>query len=106
LLIKEKELMPDANPPAIFRTEDNIEWTFFQTIPDYTKMDKFRYKNQCLSRKSKVLDEKSWRIRFACQRKRRHNCEFMLLAMKTAKKGYHVYKHGEHNHPLSKQRSK
>jgi hypothetical protein len=31
----EKELVPDANPPAIFPTADNTEWIFHKTIPDY-----------------------------------------------------------------------
>jgi hypothetical protein len=30
-----KELMPAANPPRIFHTEDKIEWAFVQTFADY-----------------------------------------------------------------------
>jgi hypothetical protein len=87
--------MPDANPPKIFHTPDNAEWTFLQSFADYDKMQEFRHKNQC---KTKTYVDVWLRIRFNCNRRWRHNCKFQLLAMKTTKHGFHVYKHGEHNH--------
>jgi hypothetical protein len=90
--------MSDKNPPRIFHTADNIEWAFLQTFPDYEKLQKFRLNNHSFA---------SWpgkrnRIRFYCNsgRGRAQNCKFMLLALKTTKRGYHVYKHGEHNHGI------
>src|SRR4051812_44888569 len=91
--VNAKILMPDANPPKTFRTADKMEWTFLQTFPDYDKIQKFRHKNKCL-RIHGACDAKWCRIRYHCLRKRKNNCEFMLLAMKTAKQCYHVYKHG------------
>jgi hypothetical protein len=32
----------------------------------------------------------------------KNRCKLMFLALKTIKGGYHVYKHGEHNHPIRK----
>jgi hypothetical protein len=91
-----KELMSAENPPRIYHTEDNIEWKFVQTFANYDQMNKFRLKNQCIINPGR---EKHRRLRLPCKRKR-HNCEFKLLAMKTTKKGYHVYQFGEHNnHP-------
>jgi hypothetical protein len=95
--------MPDANPAKSFCTAENIEWTFLQTFPDYGKLQNLRLKNKCLRKHG--LDVKWRRIRYCCHRKNSHNCEFMLLAMKTAKQCYHVYKHGEHNHPVETSRS-
>jgi hypothetical protein len=100
--ITEKELMPDANPPAIFRTADNSEWKFLQTVPDYGKLQKFQ--RNSLSHPTRG-DEKSWRIRFYCNRRSSCNCNYMWLAVKNTKKGYHVYKRGKHNHqPVSSSR--
>jgi hypothetical protein len=95
-----KELMPHANPPRIFRTPDNIEWTFIKTLSDFDKMNDFRRKKLC---KAKAGKQTQLRIRFSCgQRFKKSKCPFMLLALKTTKQGYHVYKHGEHNeHTLS-----
>jgi hypothetical protein len=39
-------------------------------------------------------------------RRYNHSCPFRLLSLKTTKGGYHIYKHGEHDHPVSKQNSK
>jgi hypothetical protein len=100
--IGEKELAPDSNPPSIFHTPDNIEWTLLQTLPDYDTLDKFRRKNQC---KFTASDEDRLRIRYYCTRKRFGNCKFMLLALKTTKKGYHIYSYGEHNHLVHKIKS-
>jgi hypothetical protein len=86
--------MPDANPPKSYRTSDNIEWTFLQTFQDYDQMQKFRQKNKFQSRAG---DEKFRRIRYFCIRINKNNCKFMLLAFKTTKERYHVYKHGKHN---------
>jgi hypothetical protein len=93
----ETELVPDGNPPTIFRTLDNIEWIFLQTLPDYDTLDKFQRKNKCARSKA---GDKSARIRCYCTRKRVENCKFMLLAVKTTKQQYHVYSYGEHNHPV------
>jgi hypothetical protein len=88
----------------VFRTPDNIEWTFLETLPDYGKMHKFRYEHKCNPR---VADEDRLRIRYYCYQRFKHDhCTFMLFAMKTTKKGYHVYKNGEHNHLHNKSRSK
>jgi hypothetical protein len=92
-----KDLMPDANPPQSYRTSDNIEWTFLQTFPDYDEMQKFRQTNTF---KPSPGDEKYRRIRYLCMRQRTHNCKFMLMALKTTKHRYHVYKHGKHNSHL------
>jgi hypothetical protein len=94
-------LMPEANPPKIYSTADNIEWRFFQTFPDYDILDKFRHNNHTYS---PVGNEESRQIRFYCKRRKLHKCQFMLLALKTTKKGFHVYKRGEykhHNHLLA-----
>jgi hypothetical protein len=89
------DLIPDENPPKMYRTPDGIEWQFIQTFADYDEMNTFREENQCRSR----YDGEKWcRIRFVCKRTSSHNCKFMLLAMKTTKQEYHFYKHGEHNH--------
>jgi hypothetical protein len=88
--------MPDANPPAIFRTPENIEWTFLQTVPDYDILQKFRVENRCRDRYKNV--EKWGKIRLPCTSKSTHNCPFTLLALKTTTNGYHVYKHGQHTH--------
>jgi hypothetical protein len=95
---REKELMPDANPPPILRTADKMEWQFLQTISNYAKLKKFRLLNLL---KSNGAKEKYWRVRYVCQRNHKNNCKFVLLALKTTKQGYHVYKHSkhEHNHP-------
>jgi hypothetical protein len=96
-------LMPDENPTKIYRTPDNIEWTLVQTFPSYEKLQKFRLKNQC---NGQSRNAKWWRIRFPCKGKYMKNkCQFKLLAMKTIKQSYHVYKHGKHNHPPLKPRS-
>jgi hypothetical protein len=87
--------MPDANPPMIFGTPDNIEWQFLQTFPEYAKLDQFRRKNHA---SATTGNAKSWRIRFYCNNRSRQNCNFMFLALKTTKHKYHVFKHGEHNH--------
>jgi hypothetical protein len=93
--------MPHKIPPRIFRTPDNIEWTFLETFPDYERLQKFRLNNHSYATNS---DGKKSRIRFYCYPKPRrvHNCKFKLLALKTSKEGYHVYKHGEHNHATIK----
>jgi hypothetical protein len=84
-----------------------MEWTFLQTFPDYDKLQEFRHKNKCQLCTSKEKDEKALRVRYSCpRRKRMNNCEFMLLARKTTKEGYHVYKYGEHNHPAIESRGK
>jgi hypothetical protein len=86
--------MLDANPPAIYRTPaDNIEWTFHGTFPDNGKLEKFRYENEC---RSTHTDKKGVRIRYHCYCRASHGCKFMLVAMKTIKQHYHVYKHGQH----------
>jgi hypothetical protein len=97
-------LMPDGNPPSIFRTPDNIEWAFFQTLPDYDTFDKFRLKNNC--ERGGASDRNS-RIRCYCMRSHgyKDKCKFMLLAVKTTKRRFHVYSYGEHNHPLHKIKS-
>jgi hypothetical protein len=98
--------MPDENPPALFRTPDNIEWQFIHTFSDRDKMQKFRRENCC---RFITGDKTGLRIRFPCQLKYSDNCQFMLLALRTTKEGYHVYKHGQHQHnnqPLVQQMSK
>jgi hypothetical protein len=96
---KRNELMPHEMPPATLRTEDNVEWAFFQSFPDYGKMQEFRQHNQCQS----CSRDKSWcQIRYSCNRRWVQKCDFMLLAKKTTSEGYHVYKSGEHNHPAIK----
>jgi hypothetical protein len=96
--------MADAKAPTKLRTDDNIEWSFFETLTDFDKLDKFREKHQC-----KVIPaaRKCRRIRLLCNRKLHNNqCSFMLLAMQTTKQRFHVYKHGEHNHrPITPRRS-
>jgi hypothetical protein len=95
---KKKELIPDQKPPLIFRTGDNMEWHFLQTFPDFEKMDKFRSINGC---QLQVERKKYWRLRLCCGRKYYpKSCKFMLLALKTTKNRYHVYKNAEHNHPI------
>src|SRR4051812_34448907 len=98
-----KHLMPHANPAKIFHTVDNMEWTLLERIPDYEKLNRFRWKNQCKPNGS----AKRQRIRFPCCREQyaANRCKFVLLAMKTTKHAYHVYTHGKHNHPLIKRRS-
>jgi hypothetical protein len=101
-------LMPDDNPLSIFHTPDNIEWAFFQTLPDYDKMQKFRRKNNCNC--SGKTNDRSSRIRCYCARSHGHKskdekCEFMLLAVKTTKRRFHVYSYAEHNHPVQKIKS-
>jgi hypothetical protein len=102
--------MPDENPPKIFRTPDGNEWQFLQTFSDFDQTNKFRHKNQCRSTMDKK-DIDSLRIPFYCSRryyktineKEVCKCKFTLMALKTHKGGYHVYKHGEHNnHPTVK----
>jgi hypothetical protein len=89
-------LMPHEKPPTIFRTTDNIEYKFLQTFSNFDKMEKFRQKNHCQTTKSK---KNGSRIRYYCMhRYKMKDCKFTLLAVKTTKKGYHVYKHGEHKH--------
>jgi hypothetical protein len=97
-----KDLMPYENPPMIFVSPDNIEWTFLQTIPDDAKLEQFRFKNYCkfIPRDNKCLRK---RFRYVCHRKfHKEKCKFMLMAMKNTKFGFHVYQHGEHNHPEHK----
>jgi hypothetical protein len=106
LLIRGRELMPHKNPPTIFRTPDNMEWTFLETFPDYEKLQKFRHRNKCQLSTSQAKNEKALRMRYWCLRKLMNNCKFMLLALKTTKEGYHVYKHGEHNHAALESRGK
>jgi hypothetical protein len=94
-----KELMAYANPPMIFVTPDNVEWTFLQTIPDDDKMEELRFNNNC--KFIKFCSQK--RFRYVCNRNfYTVNCQFMLMALKNTKLGYHVYQHDEHNHPLLK----
>jgi hypothetical protein len=89
--------MQAENPPTIFRTPgDNIEWTYLQTFPDYKQMQEFRHKIQCQSKGK----ESHQRFRFPCNVRYNRNCQFKLLALKTTSEGYHVYKLGEHNHPI------
>jgi hypothetical protein len=96
--------MPDENPPKIFRTTDNLEWHFLQTFPNYGKMQQLRLQNQC---KFSTEDAASWyHLRHKCNRLSSHNCPFMLLAIKNINEGYHVYTHGEHNHPFNTAESK
>jgi hypothetical protein len=88
----------------IFVTPDNAEWTFLQTFPDSENIEKFLRENNC---KSWALNNKTWlRKRVSCYRKVSHNCPFMLLAIKTTKKRYHLYKHREHNHDAVKPKCK
>jgi hypothetical protein len=107
LIKREAALMAADNPPAIFRTPDNMEWTFLKTVVNYHQLQQFRRENQCQSISGR---ETSWRLRFPCNRGRSSHiyiCKFTLLALKTTKHGYHVYKHGEHNnHPCVRRRSK
>jgi hypothetical protein len=98
---REKQLMPFCNPPKIFVTPDKQEWTFLQTYQDFNKFEKFRRENMCLLRSR----YKMWRFRSMCQRRySTYNCQFTLLGMKNTKHGYHVYKSGEHNHPVNTQK--
>jgi hypothetical protein len=82
------------NPQKVFCTEDDSEWTFVQTFPDFDQMQEFRRKNQCKTR----WDKNAWTIACHCNRKYTHNCKFILLALKTTKNGYHIYKQGKHKH--------
>jgi hypothetical protein len=86
--------MSDAYPPKTYNTVDNIQWTFLQTFPDYQQMQEFRQRTKCQFIAGK---ENYWRTRFYCTVRGSHNCKFMLLALKTAKQRYHVYKNGKHN---------
>jgi hypothetical protein len=96
--------MADNNPPEITHKPDNIEWAFLGTFPDLGRVDKFRYVNECRATHS---DKKGILIRYHCHCRYSHGCKFMLLARKTTKQRYHVYKHGKHiRHPAMKQRSK
>jgi hypothetical protein len=88
------DLMPDEKPPATLRTSDKIQWTFLRTFSDYDHVQKFRCKSQCKPR----LDVEEWgRVRFYCRRRQRQNCPLMLLALKTTRRRYYVYKYGQHN---------
>jgi hypothetical protein len=80
-----------------------MEWTFLETCPDYEKLQKLQLNNHTFAPKS--YEQRS-RIRFYCNGRRAHNCEFMLLALKTKTEGYHVYKHGKHNHAAFESRGK
>jgi hypothetical protein len=93
--------MPVENPPQIYRTPDNTEWTFVQTFADYGQLQKFRRKSHC---KISTGRESHRRVRFLCKR---FNCDFQLLALKNTSAGYHVYKtdEHEHTHPVVKPRS-
>jgi hypothetical protein len=91
--------MPAENPPRIFRTADNIEWTFLRTFADFDQMHEFRRKSQCTIIAGR---ESNQRFRLPCNLKKYRNCQFKLLALKTTKQGYHVYKFGEHSHPIKK----
>jgi hypothetical protein len=97
------ELMPAANPPQIYHTDDNIQWRFLQTLTDYGQLQTFRQKNHCTIRGGR---QTHWRLRLPCQRRYTHNCEFQLLALKTTSGGYHVYTFGAHNHAAIKSKSK
>jgi hypothetical protein len=98
------ELMPDGNPPTIYRTLDNIEWAFLQTFPDYAKMHEFGIINHTTSKKNV---EKRLNFRYYCYNRPKHDrCKFMLLAVKTTKQRYHVYSYGKHNHPVRNPKSK
>jgi hypothetical protein len=97
--------MADEKPPVIFCTPDSVEWAFLQTLPDYDKFHKFRLKNYCHF--NGRATDKSSQFRCYCMRRSKDDkCKFMLLALKTTKQFYHVYKFGEHNHPAIKQGSK
>jgi hypothetical protein len=51
--------------------------------------------------------EKRVQFRSYCyNRPKLNRCKFMLLSMKTEEQHYHVYKHGEHNHPVHSQKGK
>jgi hypothetical protein len=97
----EKEVMPAENPALAICTRDNTEWTFLQTFADYGKMNKFRRKNHTTTKIAKRLNEKNLQLRFYCPSRLSRKCKFMLLALKTTKGGYHVYKNGEHNKHLA-----
>jgi hypothetical protein len=102
--MKRKDLMPDANTPKTFRTSDNIQWQFLQTLPNYSKLQQFRRKNHS---NQTTGDEKSRQIRFYCYRRSSAKCRFKLLAIKSVGKGYDVYKYAEHNnHSRIKLKSK
>jgi hypothetical protein len=93
-----KELMPDENPPEIYSTPSeavagNIDWTFLRTVADYEEIDKFRGEERCYV---KVGGEEKRRCRIYCNLRSKRDCQFVLLAMKTTKQRYHVYKYGEH----------
>jgi hypothetical protein len=96
------EMLPDDNPPQIYLMDD-IEWTFLDTLPDFETMREFRREKQC---NMGAIDKKRKRMRSNCARKYKDECKFKLLALKTPKNRYHLYKHGEHNHPIIKQKSK
>jgi hypothetical protein len=99
---KANKLMPAANPPKVFRS-DNIEWSFLRTFANHGQLRKFLCESHC---KIGTRGENIRRVRLTCCRKRSNNCEYQLLALKTTKQGYHVYKIGEHNHPVHKPKSK
>jgi hypothetical protein len=93
--------MPAVNPPRVFLTPDNIEWTFLRTFANYDQMQKFRRKSYCKSQGNKNHQ----RIRFRCNC-RRLTCEFKLLALKSISDGYHVYTFGCRNHPGHQQKQR
>jgi hypothetical protein len=95
LAISVTNLTPDDNPPSIFRTPDNIEWTFIRTLPDYDTLNKFGSENQS---RFAASHEDRLRIRYYCTSRRFDHCKFMLLAVKTTERRFHVYSYGEHNH--------
>jgi hypothetical protein len=89
-------MMPDANPPEIYRTQQDdieIEWTLTGTFPDNKKLEIFRYENEC----NPTTEREGPQIRFYCRCRYKHRCKFMLVAIKTTEQRYHVYKHGEHS---------
>jgi hypothetical protein len=101
-----KSEMPAAvvheNPPmiSIFDAVDKIEWTFVKTFPNKVEMKMFRVQNQCLYKSRSSTAKDQWRRRYACSSQSSHNCRFMFLAIKNIKPGYHVYRHGVHNHQI------
>jgi hypothetical protein len=87
--------MPDTNPPSTFGTS---EWKFLQTLQDHDKLQQFRSENMC---QFVPNTGERWRLRYWCTRRYYKNkCKLMLYALKTIKGQYHVYKRGEHNHPI------
>jgi hypothetical protein len=102
-------IMPSVVPenhPTVFDVVDNIQWTFLKAFPNNEEMQKFRAQNQCLYKsQSATADDQRW-YRFACVHQSLHNCQFMFLAIKNTNLGYHVYRHGEHNHQIITPQSK